>query len=237
MPPDRPGPLYRTLADELRRKVAGGTWAVGDALPAETDLARAAGVSTGTLRRALSILEREGLIDRRQGLGTFVAGPGTAPACAEFPLLRAPTGAPLPLELRNQTVLRSRPPRRMGTSLPTVWCIERLIAAQNAPAMLERIYLDPAINVSPGSEDPPLQIYAWIARRTGVVARHADMSLAPCPAPANVAWALDCAPGAAVLAGHRIVRDGLQRLIDVRRLWIRQGPWHVQTKEAGKERW
>jgi GntR family transcriptional regulator len=50
----------------LRREFAGG-----GQLPSEIVIAAKLGVSRGTLRQALAILQHEGLISRRQGLGTF----------------------------------------------------------------------------------------------------------------------------------------------------------------------
>src|SRR5262245_3900585 len=50
----------------------------GDRLPSTTDLASIAEVSTMSVRRALDELERAGKIQRRQGLGTFVAEPRIA---------------------------------------------------------------------------------------------------------------------------------------------------------------
>jgi len=48
----------------------------GARLPSEPDLARQLGVSRATLREAMRSFEGQGLIRRRQGVGTFVVGPG-----------------------------------------------------------------------------------------------------------------------------------------------------------------
>lgn len=47
-------------------------YVVGGQLPSEPDLAAQFGVSRGTVRDALAVLEREGVIIRRQGAGTYV---------------------------------------------------------------------------------------------------------------------------------------------------------------------
>lgn len=64
---------YRQVMETLRRRIEGGEYPVGSRLPAETELAAALGVSRPTLRQALAGLEREGLLDRVKGSGTFVA--------------------------------------------------------------------------------------------------------------------------------------------------------------------
>src|SRR5271165_409704 len=64
-------PLYRQLVDWLRVDLA--TKAAGDRIDSETQLAERFGVSRFTVTRAIEILVDEGLIRRRQGLGSFVA--------------------------------------------------------------------------------------------------------------------------------------------------------------------
>ena len=65
-------PLYLQLRDALAERIAGGQWKPGSAIPNESDLAREFGVSTGTMRKALDLMETERLLTRRQGRGTFV---------------------------------------------------------------------------------------------------------------------------------------------------------------------
>lgn len=64
---------YRTIADELRRRVSDGTYAAGRLLPSEADLGAEFDASRVTIRRALESLRDEGLVDARQGFGWFVS--------------------------------------------------------------------------------------------------------------------------------------------------------------------
>jgi GntR family transcriptional regulator len=66
-------PLYRAVERVLLRAIERGDVAPGEALPSETELARALQVSIGTLRRAVDDLVAEHILLRRQGRGTFVA--------------------------------------------------------------------------------------------------------------------------------------------------------------------
>ena len=68
-------PRHEQLSDWLREQIAAGHYAAHDQLPSEHDLGELAGVSRITVRRALGTLENEGLIYRRQGLGSFAAPP------------------------------------------------------------------------------------------------------------------------------------------------------------------
>jgi GntR family transcriptional regulator len=66
-------PLYRQAKRQLIAAIEDGRYAPGDALPSETQLAQALGVSIGTLRHAVDELAAEHIVVRRQGRGTFVA--------------------------------------------------------------------------------------------------------------------------------------------------------------------
>lgn len=64
---------YRTIADDLRRRVETGSLGAGRLLPSEAELCATYEASRVTVRRALEVLRSEGLVDARQGFGWFVA--------------------------------------------------------------------------------------------------------------------------------------------------------------------
>ena len=68
-----PGTLYQQIVDGLKREVSEGRLAAGAALPSFRSLAEELLVSVITVKRAYEELERDGIIYRRQGLGTFVS--------------------------------------------------------------------------------------------------------------------------------------------------------------------
>ena len=68
-------PLYVQASDALRQLVRSGGYAPGERLPSEIELSERLGISRPTLREALHMLEEEGTIVRRHGVGTFVAQP------------------------------------------------------------------------------------------------------------------------------------------------------------------
>ena len=68
-------PRYHRIAETLREQIRAGELAPGAPLPNQRKLAQTFGVTLMTLRQALELLEREHLIVRRHGLGTFVAAP------------------------------------------------------------------------------------------------------------------------------------------------------------------
>src|SRR3954470_24952961 len=70
--PDREGAAYRQLAGVLRARIQDGSLTVGQRMPSEKDLHDEFGLARETVRRALAVLRNEGLIEVRQGHGTFV---------------------------------------------------------------------------------------------------------------------------------------------------------------------
>lgn len=68
-------PLYQSLASSLRDRIHAQKWKPGDLMPSEIQLCREFGVSRGTAIKAIELLISEGLVHRKQGVGTFVARP------------------------------------------------------------------------------------------------------------------------------------------------------------------
>ena len=69
-------PLYAQVRERIVAAIESGEWDAGEALPSEFELADRFGVSQGTVRKGLDALVAEGVLRRRQGLGTFVAAVG-----------------------------------------------------------------------------------------------------------------------------------------------------------------
>ncbi|MEL6948093.1 MAG: GntR family transcriptional regulator, partial [Pseudomonadota bacterium] len=65
--------LWRQIADALRAHIGDGTVRPGAKIPNEVDLAAHYGVNRHTVRRAISVLRAEGILEARRGDGTFVA--------------------------------------------------------------------------------------------------------------------------------------------------------------------
>jgi GntR family transcriptional regulator len=68
-------PLYQQVADDVRARIRSRAWPPGSRLPTEAELTTIYGPSRITIRQALDILAREGLILRQPGVGTFVLEP------------------------------------------------------------------------------------------------------------------------------------------------------------------
>jgi len=66
-------PIYRQLADRLRAEIEAGRIGPNDAIPAERDLAITHEVSRDTVRKAIKLLEEQGVLYSDHGRGTFAA--------------------------------------------------------------------------------------------------------------------------------------------------------------------
>ncbi len=73
--PSSPIPLYSQIRELLRARILDGTYRCDVRMPSENDMVRAFGVSRITVRQALNDLQKEGLIFKIHGKGTFVARP------------------------------------------------------------------------------------------------------------------------------------------------------------------
>jgi GntR family transcriptional regulator len=137
---------YLQLRNALARAISGGQWKAGDQLPTEDELVRAAGVSLGTVQRAMRMLVDDQLVVRRQGAGTFVS---TTQTPMNAPLLHCrfldeKTGGTLPLYSR---VVRRRSVRAHGRWSPyfkssDIVAIERLFSINNEFDVYTHLYFE-----------------------------------------------------------------------------------------------
>jgi len=67
--------LYRQLRDYVAGEIARNVWKPGEPISTEFELVAKHNVSHGTVRKALDLLEADGLIERIQGSGSFVRRP------------------------------------------------------------------------------------------------------------------------------------------------------------------
>lgn len=71
-------PLYTQIKEALRAKIVDGTYVAHQRLPSESEMITAFGVSRITVRQAMNDLQKEGLVFKVHGKGTFVALPNVS---------------------------------------------------------------------------------------------------------------------------------------------------------------
>ena len=67
-------PLYRQLINQVRRMAASGRMDAGERMPSVRHLAEELAVNPMTVSKAYSLLEQEGLLERRRGVGMVLRG-------------------------------------------------------------------------------------------------------------------------------------------------------------------
>lgn len=140
--------MYRKLRDILAAQITGGAWGPGDTIASETDLI-ANGFSNTTVRKALRLLEEEGLIERRQGAGSFVRRPTFASGVVKSVRHFASAGDRRNPESRIvQRCVRAGPPDVLAElELPpgaSVIRLDRIRIWQGNPVLLEEIWIPEA---------------------------------------------------------------------------------------------
>ncbi len=75
-------PIYRQLMEQIRLQVAAGQLAPGDQLESVSGLSSRLRINPMTVSKAYGYLVEEGLVERRKGVGIFVAGAAPADLAA-----------------------------------------------------------------------------------------------------------------------------------------------------------
>ena len=83
---EKNGTTAEEVVERLRRMIHSGELSPGDRLPPERDLAKLLGVSRPTLRAGIRSLATVGILQSRQGAGTFVVEKGDSPTLDSSPL-------------------------------------------------------------------------------------------------------------------------------------------------------
>jgi GntR family transcriptional regulator len=96
-----PEPIYRQLVEQVRRLSAGGQLQPGDEMPSVREIAQALALNPMTVSKAYNLLEMEGVLARRRGLGMVVAASAAPARTAERAGLLRPTLERAALEARQ----------------------------------------------------------------------------------------------------------------------------------------
>lgn len=178
-------PLHVRIAEGLIREIAAGRLSAGTRLPPEREMAKAEGVSVGTLRKALAILSDKGLLARRQGSGNYVSEKRGAEGVYALFRIELIGGGGLPTAALISLDLTDKPPDGPGFGDgPRAWRIRRLRRLSGAPAVLEEIWLDEA--AAPGglsADDLSESLYLHYRTRLGLSVARAEDAVGVASAP------------------------------------------------------
>lgn len=227
-------PLYLWLAARLAERIKSGPLTPGDALPAERKIAERYGVSRVTVRRAMEELVTEGLIDQRQGAGTFVSRRLQQPLSILTSFsedVRARGMAPESVFLNRSTGIAS-PEEAIGLGLKPgepVSRVSRLRKADGMPLAVENATL--VRTALPEPETVTDSLYQAL-ERTGCRPVRAVQRLSAVAADARTAALLEVPVGSPGLSTLRVgyLPDG--RAIEYTRSTYRGDRWDFITELA-----
>ena len=138
-------PAYKRIRGVIWKRIETGQLKPGDVVDSERELARIHQVSLMTARHALTSLEREGIVERRRGAGTFVAPPKIHfNKLMSYTEQMASRGLVACSRLLCIKLIEKEPEIAARLSLPPnspLVKVERLRQAANEPFALEACYL------------------------------------------------------------------------------------------------
>ncbi|MGW6917868.1 GntR family transcriptional regulator [Kitasatospora sp. NPDC054939] len=226
--------LHKQVAVAMRQAIAAGEWPPGTQLPTETDLAQKYGVSRPTVRLAVAALRGEGLLDVKQGRGTFVRttvhGPASAMArtvtrrgeAFETPIDAWFGQSEEPTVYRTRTDAITAPLLEMEQDELMLGC-DRLISAPSGDGRALHRLLLPVERIEGTSlaQEPrttPAKAYATLAVGRELAWRERVSARVPQP---DERQALHLSEAAVLLVVHRVTYDqgpGLPLLLEETRL-------------------
>jgi GntR family transcriptional regulator len=223
-------PLYLQVRDALASRIAMGEWKPNAAIPNEGDLAREFGVSSGTMRKALDMMEGERLLTRRQGRGTFVNDQSSDELSVRYSNIRTADGEHITGEINVLSItsasanaaecarLRLRPDDK-------VWRVQRVRMHKGEPFMVEEVAM-PAVLFPDLDEqkDLPSRVVV-LAQQYGILLGKGEERVSIGAASPSVATALNVKPGAPILMLDRLVYN-----LDGRAVEWRVGMGHFADK-------
>jgi len=213
-------PRYHRIAEALRERIRDGELTAGERLPNQRQLAHQFGVTLMTLRQALEVLEREKLIDRRHGLGTFVAAPSI-----DYDILALRRFAGDLTALGEQVTTRvlgnlfGVADRRVAAALglgsrARIVAVERLRLVDGHPMSLQRSFLPPAVGEDVLKSDltttPLRQV---LELKLGLPITRARETVAAVRLGPREARELGCAAGVPAFESERVSYSGARAVV------------------------
>jgi GntR family transcriptional regulator len=221
-------PLYSQVRERLRERIADGTYAPQARLPSESEIGALLKVSRITVRQALGDLQKEGVIFKVPGKGTFVAQARPSQELARlegFGEAMSRKGHRIVNEVVRHTLVVSTPEVAARLQRPLgapVTEIHRVRYLDQAPVSFEMTWLPESIGERLRQENlAERDIFLILEADYGIALGHADIQIGAVNADAALAAALAVAPGTALLRIERLTfgTDGVP--LDYEHLYVR----------------
>ncbi len=203
-------PAYQKIQRAIRQRIEAKQLKPGDAVSSERELARIHNVSLMTARHALATLEREGVVERRRGAGTFVAQPRIQlNKLMSYTEQMASRGLPPTSKVIAAKIVEDEPEiaARLGLGASSRMVkIERVRLTADEPFALETCYL--SATEFADLVDAPLaraSLFSAVEHDYGVELAYADEEVDATFAEGHVAQLLNLKAGAALMRIRQVI--------------------------------
>jgi DNA-binding GntR family transcriptional regulator/mannitol/fructose-specific phosphotransferase system IIA component (Ntr-type) len=229
-------PIYSQLAAWIETKINSGEWQTEFKFPGEVELALSLGVSRGSLRKAISILIKKGLIVQIHGKGTFVGHPTTEQAYSgrlgvfqELNLL----GVPYTTDVLEQRIMPSpeKEAYKLGISpAEAILYLKRLNRVKGDPLVVQESFI-PASRFGGlvGEDFTQVGIVETIEKHYGITLEWTSNTISVARATTGIADLLGLKIGDPVLCSESILFDKAGNRIETEISWYRPDRFKLKT--------
>jgi len=226
--PLSPVPLYTQLKDVLRARILDGTYPALNRMPSESELGTTFAVSRITVRQALGDLQKEGLIFKIHGKGTFVSKPKAFQNVSTLQGL-AESMTQMGYEVVNRLTSVKHVPAsaRVAERLQLeegapVTEIKRVRLVNREPISLEITYVPEHLGLRLEKADLVTRdIFLILENDCGIALGHADLAIDAILADADLTRALQVEEGAPIMRIERLTHDDAGIPLDFEYLYYR----------------
>jgi len=227
-------PKYVQVSELLVREINAGHWREGERLPIEADLAIELKVAVGTLRKALALLEEDGLLERRQGSGTYVKSP---PLEAIYQLFRLELldggGTPHAKTLYVSREQNADVAKHFGVSATSsFWRIERKRFLNQTPIAAEEMWIRASHADSLSVEELDESLYRHYRDHFGFWISHVEDRLRVFSATPWVEKILELPPQTSLGWIERISWSNEENVEEYSRTWFDPSVCHYVSRMA-----
>jgi GntR family transcriptional regulator len=211
-------PAYQRIQNAIRKRIEDGHLKPGDTVASERELARLHQVSLMTARHALAELEREGIVERRRGVGTFVAPPKIHfNKLMSYTEQMASCGLAPSSKILFARIVSGEPEVAARLGLPgdsPMVKIERLRHTANEPFAVESCYLR-AEEFSALVEAPLARssLFATLEHEYDIELAYADEEVDATAADSTLAELLDVPRGAPLLRMRQVIYSAQRKVV------------------------
>jgi GntR family transcriptional regulator len=221
-------PLHAQLRDLLRSRILDGEYSQNSQMPSESELGATFKVSRITVRQALGDLQKEGLIYKIHGKGTFVSKPKAFQNVSTLQgLAESLTGRGYEVINRLRSFRFVPADRQVAERLgitegDLVTQIKRVRLINREPISLEITYLKQAVGERLENADLVTRdIFLILENDCGIALGHADLAIDAVLADSDLTQALNVEPGSPIMRIERLTHDAEGQPVDFEHLYYR----------------